>query len=739
MAIAQSSPSVPPGELDRPSAKSDAEPHPHPSDLASPELYLNRELTWLSFNRRVLAEAEDARNPLLERLKFLAISASNLDEFFMKRIGGLKQQEANGVLDLTPDGHTPRWQIDQCYEVVRAQELRQQQVLVELRGLLKAAGIEILRYRDLSQEIQQELRDQYITSVFPLVTPLAIDPAHPFPFVSNLSFNLLVSILGLPRNGMADANGRAQDVALFRVKVPVGAGVPRFVRIGRSHRFVPLEDIVAGNLDLLFPGAEIVSAELFRVTRNANTERDEEEADDLLAMIESELRDRRVAPIVRLQTATPFDAVRRGMLMAELGLDERDVFEVNEMLGLRDLMELVVDQPELRDPPHHPIDHPRLSEKRNIFHIIRDAKAILLLHPYESFSTSVERFLREASQDPKVRAIKMTLYRTSHDMTLLDYLLDAARNGKQVAVVVELKARFDEEANIRFANRLEEFGVHVTYGVIGLKTHCKVIQVVREDYNGLRRYAHIGTGNYHPGTARLYADFGLLTADDQIGHDVTELMNFLTTGYQPERSYRKLLVAPTYVKRGLIERIEREIAVKQRDPQADALLIFKMNALEDVEVTRALYRASMAGVRVELIVRDTCRLRPGIEGLSDNVRVVSIVGRFLEHGRIYYFRNGGDEEYFIGSADAMTRNLESRVEVLVPVEDPQLRRELHTILELQLKPNRCQWLMHADGSYTRDATPNAPSCQQQLIDLAEAARLRRQRRRRGFARRTIKG
>jgi polyphosphate kinase len=496
---------------------------------------------------------------------------------------------------------------------------------------------------------------------------------------------------------------------------------------------------MAHNLDLLFPGAEAVTSELFRVTRNANTERDEEEADDLLALIESELRDRRVAPIVRLETVERFDPVRRGMLSAELGLDEHaDVFETSGMLALRDLMELVaIDLPALRDPPHHPVDQPRLHDKRSIFHIIRDAKSVLLLHPYESFSTSVERFLREASQDPKVRAIKMTLYRTSHDASLLEYLLDAARNGKQVAVVVELKARFDEESNIRFANRLEEWGIHVTYGVVGLKTHCKVIQVVREDYNGLRRYAHIGTGNYHPGTARLYADFGLFTADDEIGADLTELLNYLTPGYRPERAYRKLLVAPIRLKRALLDKIEREIEIKRRDPAADALIRFKLNALEDVEVTRTLYRASEAGVKVDLIIRDTCRLRPGLAGLSDNVRVFSIVGRFLEHGRIYYFRNGGNEEYFIGSADAMTRNLESRVEVVVPVEDSQVRKELGAVFDAQLKPNRCQWTMHPDGSYTRDSS--APSCQQELIDLAERTRLQRQRRRRGFARRNMKG
>jgi polyphosphate kinase len=386
---------------------------------------------------------------------------------------------------------------------------------------------------------------------------------------------------------------------------------------------------------------------------------------------------------------------------------------------LSDLMELVaIEDPALHDLPHRPVDHPRLQDRRNIFHIIRDTGSILLEHPYESFATSVERFLREASEDPKVRAIKMTLYRTSRDAKVIDYLLDAARNGKQVAVAVELKARFDEAANIQFAERLEEFGIHVTYGVVGLKTHCKVILVVRQDYDRLRRYMHIGTGNYHPGTARLYSDLGLLTSDDAIGHDLTEFFNYLTTGYHPKRAYQKLLPAPTLLKKTLLAKIAREVAA--HSSASPGLIRFKMNALEDVDVTRALYRASRAGVRVELIVRDTCRLRPGIEGLSDNVRVVSIVGRFLEHGRVYYFRNGGAEEYFIGSADCMKRNLESRVEVVVPVEDPALRSELRELFDVQLAANRDAWQMQPDGTYVKRAEDDAAKRSQQvLIELAE--------------------
>jgi polyphosphate kinase len=698
------------------------------AELLAPDLYLNRELTWLGFNRRVLAEAEDERNPLLERLKFLSITASNLDEFFMKRIGGLKQQVVAGVHELTIDGHTPQWQIVECHERVRVQELRQREILLTLLGLLRARGISVVSYSELRAEEQVALREYYIANIFPLVTPLAIDPAHPFPFVSNLSLNLLVTV-----RSAADADG-----ALSRVKVPVGAGIPRFLRVGEANRFLALEEVMAHNLDLLFPEMEIAACELFRVTRNANTERDEEEADDLLALIETELRDRRIAPIVRIEVIRGMDPVRRGMITAELGLDERaDVFETDGLLALRDLIELAnLDFPELHDQPHRPVDHPRLQEPRNIFHVIRDAGSLLLLHPYESFSTSVERFLREASADPKVRAIKMSLYRTSADARVIGYLCDAARNGKQVAVVIELKARFDEEANIRFASRLEEFGIHVIYGVVGLKTHCKVILVVRQDYNGLRRYAHVGSGNYHPGTARTYADFGLLTCDDLIGRDLTEFFNYLTTGYRPKRPYRKILPAPAILKNALLERIEREIELQEKDPANTGLLQFKMNALEDADITRALYRASRAGVRVDLIVRDTCRLRPGIAGLSENVRVVSIIGRFLEHGRIYYFRNGGAEEYFIGSADCMTRNLESRVEVVVPVEDVQLRNELRTLIDCQLKPNRCQWQMQSDGNYLRH--PAGDSCQQFLIDAAEKGRLQRRRRPRGFAHRAIR-
>ena len=701
-----------------------------PDAMAAPELYLNRELAWLAFNERVLHEAEDERIPLLERVKFLAISASNLDEFFMKRIGGLKQQVVAGLQERTVDGRTPQEQIAAAYGIVREFERRQRALWIELRRLLRDAhGIQIQAHAELDADEQTALREHYVRNIFPLVTPLALDPAHPFPFISNLSINLLVG----------GHHPKESEPLLIRVKAPVGSGIPRFVRVGESRRFVPLEDIIAQNLDLLLPGMAVASCEQFRVTRNANTERDEEEADDLLAMIESELRDRRFAPIVRLEVAAGMQPGHRGMLAAELGLDEHvDVTDVDGLLALRDLMEIAqLDDAALRDAPHHPIDHPRLTPSRNIFHVLRDAGALLLQHPYESFTTSVERFVREASEDPKVRAIKMTLYRTSADSNIIDYLRVAARNGKQVAVVIELKARFDEAANIRFATQLEEDGIHVTYGVVGLKTHCKVILVVRQDYTGLRRYVHVGTGNYHAGTARIYADFGLLSSDEALGQDLTELFNYLTTGYRPKRPYRKILPAPTLLKDALLAKIAREC--EHHAAGRPALIQMKVNALEDAEVVRALYGASQAGVHVDLIVRDTCRLRPGLEGISDNVRVVSIVGRFLEHGRVYYFRNGGDEEYFIGSADCMKRNLESRVEVVAPVEDPHLRADLRTVLDLQLAPNRDAWAMQPDGTYRRLA-PEAESCQSAQIALAEkrqkeAGRLRK-RRPKGFARRS---
>lgn len=693
-------------------------------DLDDPDLLLNRELTWLNFNFRVLQEGIDPRTPLLERAKFVSIVSSNLDEFFMKRIGGLKQQVGAGMTERTPDGRTPGQQIEESLELVRKLEARKRTAFLGVYHELREKGILLTVYEDIDAEDRAYLRAHFLDNIYPLLTPQATDPAHPFPFISNLSLNLLVSL--------NHPDGSAAPLA--RVKVPLGEGSPRFIQLPDSNTFVLLESIIAGNLDLLFPGMEVASVSYFRVTRNANTETAEEHADDLLVMIESELRERHFAPVVRLEVAQGIEPLHRGRLAAELGLDEaQDVFEVEGMLGMRDLMEIMaVDDDDLKDVPHHPVDHPLLTSEQSIFHTVRDAGSILLHHPYQSFSTSVERLLNEAAHDPKVRAIKMTLYRTSSKTKVIDHLIDAARNGKQVAVVVELKARFDEAANIRWASRLEEAGIHVTYGVVGLKTHCKVILVVRQDYTGLRTYAHVGTGNYNAVTARIYSDVGLLTSNEEVGREAVELFNYLTTGFKPKRAYNLLLPAPKVLKPELLARIEREIELQKAGTQG--YILIKTNALEDVEVTRALYRASMAGVEVDLIVRDTCRLRPGIPGLSENVRVVSIVGRFLEHTRIYHFRGGGDEAWYIGSADCMRRNLESRVETLVSVEDDDLRDELRDFVKLQLKDQRSGWEMRSDGSYVQrmPSKRSQISSQEAMIiwaekQLKEANRLRKRK------------
>ncbi|MGD8956486.1 MAG: polyphosphate kinase 1 [Chromatiaceae bacterium] len=723
-------PNVLPQDIDNAAEQTEAET----IDLNDAGLYLNRELTWLAFNRRVLYEAEDSRNPLLERLKFLAIVSSNLDEFFMKRIGGLKQQVGAGMTVKTVDGRTPREQIAECYSVVREQEQAQREIFHQLRGELATHEIEIVGYDGLGREDIDFLRAHFHDFIFPLITPQSIDPAHPFPFISNLSLNLLVHVR------FPDQEGRS---SLARIKVPTGENLPRFIKLpGRNH-FVPVEEVLRSNLDMLMPEMEVISVYIFRVTRNANTERNEEHADDLLSMIESELRDRRFAPIVRLQIQGDMDETSRGMLAAELGLDENeDVFNAGgDMLAMRDLFQLVgIDAPELHDEPFQAVDHPDLSQGNNIFHLIRDRGPFLLQHPYESFGTSVERFLKEAALDPKVRAVKMTLYRTSSDTQVIDNLVRAARHGKQVAVVVELKARFDEAANIRWAARMEEAGIHVTYGVVGLKTHSKIVLVVRNDYNGIRRYLHIGTGNYHAGTARLYSDLGILTNDQDLGRDATELFNYLTTGYTPERYYRKLLPAPKVLKVALLARIQRERSLHSADKPG--LIQFKMNALEDVDITRALYEASREGVRVDLIVRDTCRFRPGVPGLSETARVISIVGRFLEHTRIYYFQNGGDEEYFIGSADCMKRNLESRVEVVTPVEGESLRQELRETLDSQLADYRNGWEMQPDGGYVkrvpRDEAEETGS-QQRAIERAKARAKQTTRYQRGKTRWPVAG
>ncbi len=680
--------------------------------LDEPELYLNRELTWLEFNRRVLHEAIDAANPLLERLKFFAIFASNIDEFFMKRVGRLKLLLAANITALTVDGRTPEQQLQECAKLVNTIEDIRDQSLPILLKELETHDIQILDYDTLDQKQQDFLRLYYLENIFPLVTPQIFDPAHPFPFISNLSLNILVTL----------QPGIGEDAALARVKVPVGTGISRFVQVGDTHQYVPLEQIIAQNLDLLFPGEKQIDYDYFFVTRNAGAEHQESGTNDLLSMIQLELHDRRVAPIVRIVVNPGMDQERKRMLVDQLGLDaDTDVFETPNLMAQRDLFELVnLPIPGLHYPPHHPINHHRLQDtQRSIFYLLREAESMLLQHPYESFTSSVVRFLEEAANDDKVRAIKMSLYRTDKETRVVDLLVQAAKNGKQVAVVVEIKAKFDEAANIKWAESMEQAGIHVTYGVIGLKTHCKVLMVVRQDYSKLRRYVHIGTGNYHGGTAKQYTDLGLLTCDEEIGHDVTELFNYLTTGHSRKRNFQHILVAPKQMKRELLDRIYREVTNIKNGHKG--LIQIKSNALEDKDIVKALYQASIAGVKIDLIIRDTCRLRPGVAGLSDNISVISIVGRFLEHSRIFYFFNAGKEEYLIGSADLMKRNLESRVEVITPINKESLKTELRLIFNTLLDDAMNSWEMQSDGTYIKRKPKSADAigCQVKQMEFAQ--------------------
>jgi polyphosphate kinase len=679
-------------------------------DLNDPELYLNRELTWLAFNRRVLAEAESDDHPLLEQLKFLSIFDSNLDEFFMKRVGGLKQQVGAGVNTLTVDGRTPQQQIEECQIQVADMLADRSYILRELLRRLQASGMSIESYQSLDDDSRRILRKQYKRNVLPLVTPLAIDESHPFPFMSNLSINLLLEV----------KDEVDEQPYLIRIKAPTSGRTPRFMRVAGQDRYVPLEEIIAGNLDLLLPGAEVLSAGYFRVTRNAIVERNEEKANDLLELIEAELRERRFAPVVRLEVSPDLRHDLRDYLAKQLQLaGAEDIYVVSDLLGARDLMQIAsLDKPELKHPRFEPAMHPRLAAQGSVFDELEKNGPLLLKHPYQSYDHSVTRMLREAVADPRVLAIKTTVYRTSIDSAIVPLLVEAVTSGKQVAVVVELQARFDEAANIQWANRLEEAGIHVSYGIVGYKTHAKVTLIVRQCANGvLTRYVHLGTGNYHPVTARQYCDIGLMTLDDDIGADATELFNLLTSGSLRDRKYREMLVSPKHMKQFLLDKIRQEVRHQKETGKGHIQL--KTNALEDADITRSLYEASMNGVRVDLIVRDTCRLRPGLPGLSESVRVISILGRFLEHTRLYYFRNGGDEEYFIGSADLMTRNLEMRVEALAPIRDRKLQEELREMLDLQLSDSCGAWQMESDGSY-RKRVPAAGSRHSQL-ELAELA------------------
>ena len=690
-------------------------------NLSDPQYYFNRELSWLEFNYRVLREATDSRTPLLERLKFLAIFSSNLDEFFMVRVAGLKQQVEAQVSKLTPDGRTPSQQLDDINQrllpIVQEQHQHFEQVL---RPQLAKQGIYILDYVDLNQEQRTYLRNYFDEQIFPVLTPLAIDPSHPFPYISNLSLNLAVVVKD-PDNG---------EELFARLKVP--KVLPRFAPLPEELRQrrkgqaaiwtgVPLEQVIAHNLESLFPGMNIQEYHLFRVTRNADLAVEEDEADDLLLAIEQELRKRRLGgSVVRLEIHSSTPHPVREMLMRELRLQESDVYEVDGLLSLVDLMSfLALNLPELKDPGWTPVVPFRLllssgsEEVEDLFNVIRNHD-LLVHHPYQSFGATVQRFITQAASDPGVLAIKMTLYRTSGDSPIIKALISAAENGKQVSVLVELKARFDEENNIIWARQLENAGVHVVYGLVGLKTHTKVLLVVRREENHIRRYFHIGTGNYNPKTARIYTDLGILSCREDLGADLTDLFNFLT-GYSRQRSYRKLLVAPVNLRDRMTQMIRREIEHCRQG--ATGRIVAKMNALVDPKIIATLYEASQVGVQIDLIVRGICCLRPGITGISENIRVLSIVGRFLEHSRIYYFHNKGEEEVYIGSADWMPRNLDRRVEAVVPVEDPGIIKDLQEILGVMLADNRQAWDLQPDGQYIqRQPTEDTQEqCAQKLL------------------------
>jgi polyphosphate kinase len=656
----------------------------------NPELYENYELSWLLFNWRVLHEAIDVRTPLLERVKFIGIVKSNLDEFFQKRVGGLKRQLLAGVDDLSMDGKTPSEQLSAIKKEVEKMISTVREVFFDrLVPELAEHGIVFSRYDDLKDKHRDKVDQYFDEQLYPILTPLVVDQAHPFPFISNKSRSFAVELED-PVTG---------EIVFARIKIPPNR--PRWLTVSKGKKGVVLlhiDDLIRHKIDKLFPGALVRSATVFRVTRNADVARNEEEADDLLELIEEELRERRFANVVRLEIESSAPDYIRKYLMEKMDIGKMDVFAVEGAIGLADAMSLykIPGYPHLRYRNWVPVVHPVLrtpsdEPQHDFFSTIRRGDFIVQ-HPYHSFATSVQRFVEEAVADPNVLAIKQTLYRTSKDSALMHALMRAADAGKQIAVLVELKARFDEERNIEWAQRLERSGVHVAYGIAGLKIHCKMTIVVRQEGNQLCRYVHIGTGNYNPDTAQLYEDIGLFTCDEDIASDVTELFNFLT-GYAPAQQYRSLLVAPHYMRDKINEYIDFEINEARHG--RPAAIIMKMNNLEDPLIIRKLYEASGAGVSVDCIVRSVCRLKPGITGLSENIRVHSVVGRFLEHSRVYYFYHGGEDLYYLGSADMMHRNLDARVEALVPVRALNLKRYLGFMFNLYLTDNRQRWAIEA--------------------------------------------
>ncbi|WP_306362564.1 RNA degradosome polyphosphate kinase [Nocardia sp. CC227C] len=711
-----------------PAAPPAATPPPTQSKLPQ-DRYLNRELSWLDFNARVLALAEDRSQPLLERAKFLAIFASNLDEFYMVRVAGLKRRAETGLSVRSADGLSPTEQLDLI--AARAQELADRHAHVFLDSVLPSLieeGIAIIGWADLDDAERERLSGYFTDQVFPVLTPLAVDPAHPFPYISGLSLNLAVTV--------KDSETGGEHFA--RVKVP--DNVDRFVRVRRSNpardvnspsgsamaAFLPMEELIAAHLPLLFPGMEVVEHHSFRITRNADFEVDEDRDEDLLQALERELARRRFGSPVRLEVSDDMTEHMLDLLLRELDVDPGDVIQVPGLLDLSCLWQVYgVDRPHLKDAPYVPATPPAFGERetpRNVFAALREGD-VLVHHPYDSFSTSVQRFIEQAAADPQVLAIKQTLYRTSGDSPIVNALIDAAEAGKQVVALVEIKARFDEQANIKWARALEQAGVHVVYGLIGLKTHCKTCLVVRREGATIRRYCHIGTGNYNPKTARLYEDVGLLTAAPEIGADLTDLFNSLT-GYSRKANYRNLLVAPIGVRAGIIERIEREIELAEQGRQARIRL--KANAIVDEQVIDALYRASQAGVPVQIVVRGICGLRPGVPGMSENIEVRSILGRYLEHSRVLHFQ--AQDEYWIGSADMMHRNLDRRVEVMAQVKDPRLAKQLGEVFDSALHHDTRCWVLQSDSSWL--ARPDTSVAGEQVRDHQEhLMRLRRPDRR----------
>ena len=666
----------------------------HVEDLPD-DRFSNRELSWLAFNERVLELAEEETQPLLERVKFLAIFANNLDEFYMVRIAGLKRRADIGLQITSADGLSPREVLDALAE--RARQLVKRHALyfrdVVAPGLA-GEGIHIRRWDDLDDDERKRLAEYFESKVFPVLTPLAVDPSHPFPYISGLSLNLAVLV--------RDPDDDVQRFA--RVKVP--NNVPRFVVVSSSPveiEYLPLEDLIAAHLSMLFPGMEVVEHHVFRVTRNADFEVEEDRDEDLLQALERELMRRRFGPAVRLEVTDDIDDAVVDLLVSEIDVGADDVLRVPGLLDLSSLHQVYdIDRAALKYRPFVPSTNPRFAEgetPKSVFATLRDGD-VLVHHPYESFATSTQRFIEQAAADPRVLAIKQTLYRTSGDSPIVDALIDAAEAGKQVVALVEIKARFDEQANIKWARALERAGCHVVYGFVGLKTHCKTALVVRQEGNQIRRYAHIGTGNYNPKTARAYEDLGLFTADEEICADLTDLFNVLT-GYSRQIEYRSLLVAPQGIRQGLLDRIEREIDFARAGRPAH--IRFKTNHLVDEQTIDALYRASIAGVRIELLVRTFCTIRAGVPGLSENIRVRSILGRFLEHSRIYYFGGGGSPEYWIGSADLMHRNLDRRVEVLTQVTDRQALGHLQECLDTALDDDTLAWDLQADDGWVRCA------------------------------------